>query len=197
MSERRLGPWDVAAAALVIGGAITMLMPQYGASVLRLVIVTAAAAACVHALTLNVPVTWSSPFDGATRKRSGTPTHTDGVEWTRSRLSARRQTMAKGPPLPPEILRILQPLIRTSIGQNDPYVEDRKHAARFRRALSPLTWAVLNADGLKQPHWFQTRWPNPREVATVVHRVLDDLESLAAGGGGPHHHAVVEPRQEP
>ena len=196
MSGRALRPGDVAAAALVIGGAITLLLPQYGLSILRLVIVTAAAGSCVYALAVNVPVTWSSPFD-RTGGPGATSSGSDEVQWLRSKLRSRRQSISNGPPIPPEILRTLQPLIRTALGQDDPLVADPAYVESFRWALSPLTWSVLNSDPLKQPIWLRTRWPNPREVAEVVHHILDDLDGLAASGRGPHHAPRIDSQQEP
>lgn len=188
MTDRTLRPGTIAAAAVAIGGILIMAMPQHSLSIVRLVIVTSAAAAGLFALRISVPRTWwTSPFDGRVpqveeRARS------DDIDRVRSMLAGRRQPIENGPPLPAAAIRLLKPLIGVSIERKglDPSDQDQLESARG--LVSPLTWAVFTSDPLLWPRWYQTRWPNEQEVADVAHKVLDDLDRMAGGGWAPEPH---------
>jgi hypothetical protein len=184
MNERTLRPGNVAAAAVLIGAVVVIVMPQHAMSVVQLVAVTVAAACGLYALSVRVPPTgwmspfrWMSPFD-RTAAQGWQGHRSDEVDLIRSKLSGRRQRVEGGPPTPPEVLRLVQPLIRAALDL-DP--GDDAGLASARALVSPLTWAVLTGEALRQPPWFRTLGPNGREVAEVVHAVLDDLDRLSAG----------------
>ena len=185
MNERTLRIGNVAAAVVVIGGILLIARPQYALGIVQLVIASIAAAAALHALAASVPPTgwlspfkWMSPFNRAVRTEEGQEGW-DEVASLRSKLSGRRQPMRHAPPMPPEIVRLLKPLIRQTLDL-DP--NDETQLASARRHLSPLAWGLLTSEPPTGSPWFRALRPNEREVAEVVHRVLDELDRLAAGG---------------
>jgi len=189
MSRRALRPTNVGAAALVIGGLLVIAWPQHAMSVARLVIVTCAFAAGLYALAVHVPPTgWISPFKWMSPFRkevheTRTAHRADEVTLIRGLMSGRRQRLRDGSVMPASALRLLQPLITAALdlGPDDPV-----DSPSVRRAVSPLTYAVLTTPPLHRPPWYRTRRPNPRAVATQVQSVLDDLSRLRGG--------VVQPR---
>lgn len=188
MNERTLRPGNIAAAAVVMGGVLIIALPQHGLSIIRLVIVTVAAAAGLYALVLNAPATWwASPFD---RKiRAGSKRHaSDELDWIRSTLSGRRQRLENGPALPPEILRLLQPLIEVALEREGIDARDSAWPDSARRLLSAETWAVLTTEPLKWPPRHRTRRPDKRKTAELVHAILDELDRLGSGGLGATEH---------
>jgi len=191
VSARTNGPGAVAAGALVIGGMLAVWLPRFGVSIVQLVIVTVAAAAALHTLAVGVPQWsatgwWLSPFD-RTRAPGSERQGRGELDRIRARLSGRRQRVPGGDPMPPEVLRLLQPLIRFALERQGLDLRSEAHRSAARRLLSPLTWAVLEAEPLRQPYGLRTLWPNRRQVAASVHAVLDDLErtSLAPSDGAP------------
>lgn len=185
MSENILRPAHIAAAAVTIGGALAILLPQHGMSLVRLVIVTVAAAAGLYALTIQAPPAWwMSPFDRRHRRgRHGAGR--DDVDWIRSTLAGRRQPIDGGPPLPPQALALLQPLIRTALDREGIDPGDGTAVDSTGTRLAPITIAVLAARPLTHPSRRRTLRPDERQTASAVDAVLDDLERLAAGGTGP------------
>lgn len=193
MNPRTLRFGNLAAAAVLIGGVLVAGLPQHAMSVVQLVIVTVATAAALYALIAIVPVTWwKSPFD-----RSGRPPRkTDGsdeMDLIRSKLSGRRHPIENGPPLPPGALHLMKPLIRLALERENLDPEDEAHRPSARSRLSPLTWAVFTSDPSRRPHWLRTFRPDEREVADIVHAVLDDLDGLASGGEPPGHIDTSKP----
>jgi hypothetical protein len=198
MNERTLRLGNVAAGAVVIGGVLVVAMPREAVSILQLVIATVAVAGGLYALALHVPPSgwmspfkWMSPFNQKVRRETGHHRlhETDSI---RSKLSNRRQPVADGPPMPPEILLLLKPLIRTALNL-DP--DERSDPAAARKRLSPLTWAVLTSAPLREPHWYQTLRPDEREVTDVVHHVLDDIDHLAEGTVAPRQSLDINHRR--
>lgn len=187
MNPRTLRFGNLAAAAVLIGGVLVAVLPQHAMSVVQLVMVTVATAAALYALIVSVPVTWwKSPFDqsgGSGRKTHGS----DEMDLIRSKLSGRRHPIENGPPLPPGALHLMKPLIRVALERENLDPEAEADMAPARALLSPLTWAVFTSDPSRRPHWFRTFRPNEREVADIVHGVLDDLDRLASGGEPPGH----------
>lgn len=189
MNEHFIRPRNVAAAAVVIGGVLIIALPQYTLSIVQIVIVAGSVVAGIYALEVNVPTTgwispfkWMSPFSRGAHpgKKSATP---DEIRSILSKLTGWRQTLEHGPPMPPEALNLLRPLIRAGL---DLDAENETDLAAARSVLSPLTWAVLTSDQSRQPYWFQMLPPNKREVAEAVHHILDELERLGAGNGDSH-----------
>lgn len=176
---------SVAAAAVLIGGVVVVALPHHAASVARIVIVTVAAAAGLHALTVHVPA-WTatgwtaSPFDLG----SGDATEENGsgeIDRVRSRFSGRRHPVEDGPHMPPQVLRLLQPLIRVALEREGLDPGNEANAGAVRARLSPLAWAVWRADPLRPPPLFGSRRPDERRVADAVRQVLDEIETLDIG----------------
>jgi hypothetical protein len=147
-----------------------------------------AVVAGLFALALNVPPTgwlspfkWLSPFGRPIRLERG-GNGPDDIESIRSRLAGWRQPIQFGPPMPPDILRLLKPLIRAAL---DLGPDDEPPSASARALVSPLTWAVLTSDPPTNHYWFQRLPPDRRVVAEAVHSVLDELDRLTAGTGSP------------
>lgn len=196
MTERALRPANVAAAAVTIGGVLVVAAPQHAVSIAQLVLVTVAAAAGVYSLAVNVPATgwispfkWMSPFHGSARPgRDGRGS--GEVDAIRSKLSGRRQPIENGPPLSPDTLRLLKPVITAAL-DIDP--TDEAQLISARDVLSPLAWAVLTGDPLTEPYWLRTVGPDEREVAEVVHAVLDEIDRLAAPTLRVHGRPAAKP----
>lgn len=188
MNERTLRPGNIAAAATVIGGALIMLLPQHALSITGLTIATIAAAAGLYTLAVNAPPAWwRSPFDGSGHGRR--PEETDEIERIRVRLSGRRQRIARDTALPPEALRLLQPLVNVALERAGIDTDDEQSAATTRGLVSPLTWAVHTTEVLERPGWTATVRPDARHAADVVHRVLDDLDRLNGLGRTTQQHS--------
>ena len=191
MNEHALRPLHIGSAALAIGGVLVLLMPEYSLSIVRLVIVTVAAATGLYALVVSVPTTWwTSPFD-RTARQVGNGNGPEEFDSIRSTLSGPRQPIQNAPPLPGAAVRSLKPLIEAAIVREGLDPDDPAQLESAQGLLSPLSWAILSSEPLVGPRWFQTRLPNERKVAKVVHSVLDDLDGLASRGGAPQHHVDV------
>jgi hypothetical protein len=177
--ERTFRPANIASAALVLGGLLLILRPQYAVSIVQLVLVTIAAAAGLFALAVNAPAAWwLSPFDGTfrtARRRRGY----DETDRIRATMAGRRQEFPHGPALPPETVRLLQPLIRATLQREGLDPADRESRETARAMLSPLSYGVLMSDARKRPAWYRMLPPDERSTADVVRRVLDDLDRLA------------------
>ena len=115
MNPELLRPGNIAAAALVIAGALGLAVPQHVLSIARVVLVTVAAAAGLYALGSSAPATWwASPFDRSSDPDRGAHGSRD-IERIRTELSGWRQRVPNGPPLPPEVLRLLRPLVEVAL----------------------------------------------------------------------------------
>jgi hypothetical protein len=151
-----------------------------------LVIVTVAVAGGLHMLAVTAPPTWwMSPFDRAARPR--VVKASGDVERMRDTLAGRRQRIRQGPPVPPGVLRALQPLIRSALERAGIDARDRDVVESFRGRLSPLTFSVLTSVPLRTTTWFRTVRPDARETAALVEHVLDELDLLSAGGSPRRH----------
>jgi hypothetical protein len=185
MNEQTFRPVSLAPAAVLIGGVLIALMPRHALNILRLIIVTIAASAGLHALGMNSPPTWwSSPFDRKVRwpwARRGF----DEIEWIRDEMSGWRQRIHGSPPLPPEVVRLIRPLIESAIGRHGFDATDVDAGDPIRRLVSPLTWVVLTADIDRRVRWYRMVPPDRAEVASAVHEILDDIDRL---NGTPDTH---------
>lgn len=185
MSEPGLRPAEIAAAAVVIGGSLIVVWPQHGASLTRLIIATIAAAAGLYVFTvLAPPAWWTSPFDARPGRGRRRGRSVDDVDWIRALMAGRRQPIENGPPLPPGMLRLLQPLIRSALEREGLDPVERGLHGPTRTAPAPLMRAVLAAEPLRHAPWFRTRRPDPRSVAAIVDDVLDDLDRIRTGRRG-------------
>lgn len=188
MTERVLRLANVAAAALVIAGAAALLLPRHGPTIARVLVVGVAAAAALHALVASSPPTWwPSPFDREMADDGGQE-GSDELAWIRGRMAGRRQRIEHGPPVPPDTLRLLKPLVEVALEREGLDSTDEAHLRSARDLLSPLVWSILTTEPLARPRWFRTVRPDEREVAGVVQAVLDELETLAEGTAASHPH---------
>ena len=170
-------PVDVAAGALLLGGLLVVAVPQHAGTIVRIVAVTFAAIAALYVVTVHVPewraTWWRSPFNRTDQRRRPQP-RSEELKRIRASMAGRRVPLENGSPLPPETLRLLQPLIRVAL-------EREGHSATSEHALnrlSPVTRSVLDIDPRRHQPWYRTRRPDEREVAEAVHAVLDDLDRL-------------------
>lgn len=129
MGDRTLATAKVLAAAAVLGGVLVAVLPAHAPSVLRLVILTAAAAAALDALQANVPPAgWLSPFQWlspfrARRGQVGGPGAADEIRALHRQLSGWRRTADGAPAPPPETVRHLTTLATAALGI-DPQAEE-------------------------------------------------------------------------
>jgi hypothetical protein len=195
VNERALRPANVAAGGLTLAGILMIAIPQHVLGIVQVTIVAIAAAAGVYALAAHLPAggwispfKWGSPFAQATHvARTDHPAHE--LDLIARRMSGVRYELdGVLPPLPPKTLRLLQRLVRSALDL-DPDVEPD---LGDRGRVTSLTWAVLHAEVPTGPawrRWRRARLPNSHEVASVVHRLVDDLDRLAElqGPGSPTH----------
>lgn len=178
MSVHAVRPSSVVAAAAVIGGALTAILPRHGLTIVALVIVTAAASAGLFALHANAPAMWwRSPFERGLHGKRRTATR--DLDWIGSELGERRQRIAFGYALPPQVVGRMQRLIETALERAGLLADVEENGAVIRSRLSPLAYAILTADTTRRPGVLRMRAPHRREVATCVHLVLDELDRLA------------------
>lgn len=192
MNGGALRPDRVAIAAIVLGGALAIVAPQHGGTIVRLVIATGAAAAALYAFVINAPPSWwHSPFDRSDARRNGA-LERDRLGWVRASLGSRRQRIARNVALPPETLRALKPVIAAALERAGTSPGDPAQRDAARAMLSPLARAILDAAPLEAPGWFRTTHADQRSTARIVHAVLDELDRLAAGT-----HATSTPHTTP
>lgn len=190
MNEPGIPTGPTVAATIMIGGLMALAFPQHALSIVQVVLVTFAALAGLHALSIIAPegsVTglWSSPFDRSPRDRPDAE-HSSEIATLRAKLSARRVAIPGAPTLPPEMLRLLRSLIVVALQRAGVDPDDETGQASIRERLSPLTRALLTSNPPNSPRWINRRRAAPRRVAGVVQRVLDDLDRFDAGPGpGP------------
>ena len=165
----------VATSAVLIGGILLVVVPRGALGVIQLTILAAAMATALTAFLDSVPASgwlspfrWLSPFSGLTEERTERP---DELALIHARLQGRRSRVKGASPLPPDVVRLLDPLIRDTLD-----LLDAKDAA----ALSPTSAAVLNTRPPLKPPALLTLPPAPDDVSDVVMQVLDDLERVSA-----------------
>src|SRR5690606_6710799 len=95
-------------------------------------------------------------------------------------FGGRRQTIPDGPPLPPETLRLLQPLIAGALERAGIPADTETRVS----VLSPAAEAVLRAEALSHIGWRGTVRPDARATAAVVHRILDEVATLSPAAAG-------------
>lgn len=175
MNDSVLRPGHVAAATLTLGGLLLLAAPGRAPGILRLILVTIAAAGGFYALLVHGgPTRRMSAFRWTLRGQAEEAAAADAHR-LRATLTGRRHRIAGGRPLPPAAIRLLQSLIEAHLvhegaGPDEPF---RRSVARAD--LAPLTRAILAHDATVNPPWFRTRRPDPAESARIVQAVLDDL----------------------
>lgn len=187
MRAHVLPPAAVASAGVVLAGIITLAAPRYALGALQLALATGAAAMALHVLARQVPptgwmapFTWMSPFatpTGSERSAGGQ----DDVVTLRKKITGRRQRIAGGPALPPDLVRLMKPLIGSAL-HLDPDHPDALRRARERS--SALLCSILAAEPARGLARLRTMRPDPVAVAGVLGAVLDELH-LAEGALTP------------
>lgn len=173
-------PSNVAAGVAILAGLAILVLPQQILSVVQVAIVAVAAAAGLCVLGAHVSgLDWISPLKGDSplgrsantrRHLRGSSLHLRGMAGVRYRIDGL-------PPLPPTTLRLLQRLVRNGLDLS----LETELRPRDRAELTPLTLAVLSAAPpvvTGWGRWLRARPPDVRTVATVVNRVMDDLDRL-------------------
>jgi hypothetical protein len=192
MNEHDVRPGEMVGACLLLGGCLLAAFPGYALSILRVVLVTLAAGAALYALAVHVPPTgwmspfkWMSPFGKPVRPREdGTDGDTRDLASIRSKLRGWRYPGSSVPPMPPAVIAILKPVIRT--GLESPRTHGRPPGLAGRRG-SMITWAMLDAEPPRGLDWLRMLPPKEEEVAEVVHAVLDDLDARDREAPDPPH----------
>lgn len=171
-----LRPRSVAWAAVVLGGLLLIGSPRHLPSIAQLVVATLAATGGLFvAVRLMRPAIWMSPFNPGDRPRSFGEMRTE-IDRIRARFSGRRTLVAPGLLLPPEVVRMLQPLI----------AEMAERAQCSTDRLPPTCRAILRFEPSASPLGARRRRPDERGVALTVHRVLDELDTLTGGPSFSH-----------
>lgn len=178
MTEPSLRPRDTGSGALLLGGIFVVLFPQHSVSILRVLVVTLAAATGVYALLVTAPTAWwTSPFEKKRRTAVAAPA-SEELNSIRSMLSGRRQVLESGAALPPQALRLLKPMIESALAREGVDLGTDAGQRCAEDTLSPTTWAILTGEPLLWPRWYQTRQPNEGRASEVVNAVLDDIEKV-------------------
>lgn len=176
MTEPAYRPGHLAAAVLTLGGLLLIGVPGRAPSVIRLVLVTLAAAGALHLiLSHGGPAFLLSPFRWTVRDPADEEGSADALR-LRDTMAGRRHRIEGGPLLPIATIRTLQPLIEAALDRDGagPDVPLRRASALQR--LSPVTRAILAHDSTANPPWFRTARSDPGATAQIVDAVLDELE---------------------
>lgn len=168
------------AAVALFGGLTVAMLPASAVSTVKLAILAAAVLAVLQAALRSVPE-WASrsgwsPFEGS-RPAETIQEPSSEVKRLREALGYQRSAIEGGPPLPLEVLRLIQPLIWHAL-EREGWERENTRSEDLRHVLSPLTYVVLHADPRTIRSWFDTRRPNREKVAAVVEHVLDELDAL-------------------
>ena len=183
MSPDALRPLRIAAAAVALGGILVVLNPDRLPTVAQVVLLTLAAAAVLRAPLVTVPVVWwNSPFDR--KGRDEAERGPDELAAIRSRLSGRRQRVPHGPPLPPDVVRLLRGMIRRALDREGLDLETEEGLIDARLRVSPRAWGILTCPVLSRTSRFRTRRPDASSVARAVHTVLDEVEEIVVRSPG-------------
>jgi hypothetical protein len=218
MNRRLIQAPAVAASAALIGGVAVVVLPQHALTIVQLVLVTLAVAAAMGVVGLvfgdgvgagrpRQHDRWArltSPFRRV-RLPDETRSEPPEIERARNYLGGQRllvaapsasvgggQSSAGLPPMPPEVVRRLSRILRSSLYHQgvDPGV------AAQQASLSQLSLAVLSVDlelgerDKQNPRDKRARRrylaPDSHQVSQVVHAVLDDVDRLLNGGAPVH-----------
>lgn len=176
MTDPAYRPGHLAAAALTLGGLLLIGVPERAPSIIRLVLVTLAAAGGLHLIMAHgSPAFLLSPFRWTVRDRDDEGGSADARR-LRTALEGRRHRIAGGPALPAATIRILQPLIEAALDRDGAGPESPLRRAAALQRLSMPTRAILAHDATVNPPWFRTLRSDARSTARVVSAVLDDLD---------------------
>lgn len=176
MTDPAYRPGHLAAAALTLGGLLLIGVPQRAPSIIRLVLVTLAAAGGLHLiLSHGGPAFLLSPFRWTLREKDDDGGSADARR-LRSALEGRRHRIAGAAPLPPATIRTLQPLIEAALDRDGAGPDAPLRRAAALQRLSLQTRAILAHDATVNPPWFRTLRSDPRATARVVSAVLDELD---------------------
>jgi len=188
MNEHNIRPGEMAGACLLVGGVLVVAFPRQAMNILQIILVTFAAAGGLYALATHVPPTgWMSPFKwmspfGKPRPPRGKDGQASDLDFIRSKMAGWRHPGPMVPPMPPEVVALLKPLVRAALRQHPaPLTGPQERPGTPSR----LVRGILVTDPPKGLDWVRILPPREAEVAEVVHAVLDDLGSLEAGEANP------------
>lgn len=185
MNEHNIRPGEMVGACLLLGGVLVVAFPTHAMNILQIILVTFAAGAGLYALAARVPPTgWMSPFKwmspfGKPRPLRRKDSRPPDLDFIRSKLAGWRHPGPMVPPMPPEVIALLKPLVRAVLRQRPAPLTDAEEGPG---APSRLARGILATEPPRGLDWVRVLPPRQGEVAEVVHAVLDDLESLEAGG---------------
>jgi len=182
MNEHNVRPAEMVGACLLIGGCLLVAFPGHAFSIVRVVLVTMAAGAALYALAVHVPPTgwmspfkWMSPFGKPMQPKADERVgDLSDLASIRSKLRGWRYPGPRIPPMPPAVVSLLKPVIRTALKSPRNHGSPTGQAARQG---SMITWGILDAQRPGSLDWLRVLPPKEAEVAEVVHAVLDDLDA--------------------
>lgn len=170
-----LRPRSVVWGAIVFGGLLMIAQPRHLPSIAQLVVATVAATGALFvAVRLLRSAIWMSPFNPGDRPLAGGEVRTE-IDRIGARLAGRRLVVAPGLALPPEAIRLLQPLI----------AEAAESAQCPPDRLPPCCRAILGFEPPAATRRIRSLRANEAEAASAVHRVLDELGALTARPHSP------------
>lgn len=181
----------VATAALALAGGTIFVAPQHTVSVLRLFAGSVVVMAGALVLSAVAPYVAETPAETALDRTARRRVDTLDPHGLRD---ARRDLGRAAAPggIPAEVWQRLRQLaeLRAARAGLDPDViliaeSDAPAPTRSRPRLSAATSTLLASPPATSP---TGRAADPTRIAAVVHRVLDDLDTLAPTPGGPHGH---------
>lgn len=172
-----------AAAATVIGALLIVVLPQHAASIVRLAAATVAVVAGGLVLLAVAPVASQTPTESALDRaptRLVAPLDPHGLRDARRDLDRPGSAAALPVALWERIVvaTVLR-MQRLGIDVDSPRTRDEARAL-----LTPATWHLITS----RPAPAATGRRDPEAVAGVVHRTLDELDSLTHRTGGAHGH---------
>ncbi len=174
-----LSPRPMASASLVLGGLLLVAAPAHAVSVAQLAVATVAAAGALFVVVRQLrPAVWMTPFNPRDRPRGDEDLRSE-VDRLRTRLGGGRVQVAPGLALPPEVVRVLQPIVRAEL----------EGAAGGVLAAPPSATlqAILRFESPDPRLRVRVRRGDEQAVSAVVHEVLDELDRLRSTTDSPLH----------
>lgn len=159
-------------AALVLGGLLLILSPRNALSIGQLAVATMAASGALFVVVRQLkPAVWMTPFNPRDRPASSSSDRSE-IDRLQTRLAGDRVKVGPGLSLPPEVVRVLQPIVRSEL--------EAARGAPGHARPSPALQAILRFESPDARPRERGRRGDERAVAEVVHQILDELDALQA-----------------